>query len=182
MNTQLLLLINGWAGKSHILDGLMIFMAEYAVYIVFLVAILCMGVLLARRQWRPAFYFFLTLLISYILLRIAGLFPVDHRPFMDYKLTQLLSHAPGSSFPSDHTTVTTAIAAGLLFLTPFKKTGAVVLFAAVLIGFSRIFVGIHYPADILGGLIVGLLGGGVAVLLKRLFDKNKTTYDIPEAP
>jgi membrane-associated phospholipid phosphatase len=48
---------------------------------------------------------------------------------------------------------------GLLFFTRFKKIGGATLAAAVLIGFARIFVGIHYPVDILGGLLTGLAGG-----------------------
>lgn len=90
---------------------------------------------------------------------------------MDHHLTQLVEHATGKSFPSDHTTVTTAIAAGFLFVTPFKKLGVAILLSAVVIGFSRIFVGIHYPADIVGGLATGLAGGVLVLIAKRLIER-----------
>lgn len=177
MNDQLLLYINHWAGKSSLLDGVMIFCAKYLVYAVFMLAVACLGYWVYRRQWRTAIYFFSTLVVSFILLKLASLLNVDHRPFMDHQLTQLVSHAPGKSFPSDHTTVTTAIAAGLLFVTPFKKLGVVVLGAAIMIGFSRIFVGIHYPADIIGGLITGLLGGVMVLLVMEFINKAHPPSD-----
>jgi undecaprenyl-diphosphatase len=172
MNDYLLLLINGFAGKSHLLDIVMIFFAKYLVYLVFMTAVGCLAYWAYRRQWRTAGYFLATLVVSFVLLKLASLLNVDHRPFMDHTLTQLVTHAPGKSFPSDHTTVTTAIAAGLLFVTPFKKLGLAVLAAAVVIGFARIFVGIHYPADIVGGLATGLAGGALVLMAKRLIERQ----------
>lgn len=167
MNDTLLLLINSFAGRSHVLDAVMILIAKDLVYIVFAVALLCLGLLLYKEDRKPVIYFFATLVVSFILLQLMTLLNVDHRPFMDHHLTQLLDHAPGKSFPSDHTTVSTAIAIGILFFTRFKKTGAVLLLGAIAIGFSRIFVGVHYPADILGGLFTGLLGGSLVYAAKR---------------
>lgn len=179
MNSQLLLLINGWAGKSPLLDAAMIVCAQYLVYIIFAVALGCIIVLARRREWMCIVYFFATLVVSFILLKIAGMFPLDHRPFMDHTLTQLVAHASGKSFPSDHTTVTTAIAMGILLFTGFRKIGWLFLAAAVLIGFSRVFVGIHYPLDILGGLLTGAIGGLVVLGVKRVLDRR--TASAPSA-
>jgi undecaprenyl-diphosphatase len=167
MNDQLLLFINGFAGQSPLLDALMVGIARDLVYVVFAVAFICLGVLMYRNERAPVVYFFVTLVVSFVLLQLMSLWNVDHRPFMDHRLTQLIPHAPGQSFPSDHTTVSTAIAAGVLFMTRFKKVGAMLLGAAVLIGVARIFVGVHYPADILGGLVTGLAGGGLVYLAKQ---------------
>ncbi|HEU4715410.1 MAG TPA: phosphatase PAP2 family protein [Candidatus Saccharimonadales bacterium] len=168
MNDTLLLLINGFAGQSDFLDALMVFLARDLVYIVFAVTLLCIGILMYKNERMPVVYFFVTLGVSFVLLQLMSLLNVDHRPFMDHHLTQLIPHAPGKSFPSDHTTVSTAIAAGILFLTRFKKTGAALLVCAALIGFARIFVGVHYPADIAGGLFTGLVGGAIVYAAKLL--------------
>lgn len=178
MNERLLLLINGWAGKNNFLDNAMIFAAQYLVFVVFAAAVLVIAYLLSRRQWRQVTYFFGTLVLSYILLQIAAHIYIDHRPFVDHHLTQLVSHAAGTSFPSDHTTVTAAIAFGLLFLTRFKALGLAVLGCAFLIGFARVFVGIHYPIDILGGLVVGLLGGSSVYLAKKMIERNHKVQPI----
>lgn len=159
MNTSLLLTINGWAGKHHFLDTLMVFFAKDLVYILFATVAICMGYLLYKRQWRPVAYFAATLVVSFIFLQIAAHIYVDNRPFVDHHLVQLVAHAPGKSFPSDHTTVATAIAMGTLLFTRFKKIGWLFLGGAVVIGFARIFCGIHYPVDIAGGLLTGITGG-----------------------
>jgi undecaprenyl-diphosphatase len=91
---------------------------------------------------------------------------------MDHKLTQLISHAAGQSFPSDHTTLSTAVALGVLFFTRFKKIGGVLLACACAIGFSRIFVGVHYPADIVAGLFTALIGCGLVLVVKKIISSQ----------
>jgi membrane-associated phospholipid phosphatase len=54
---------------------------------------------------------------------------------------------------------------GLLVFTAFRKTGGLLLLAAFLIGFARIFVGIHWPVDIAGGLLNGLAGTAVVAVV-----------------
>jgi undecaprenyl-diphosphatase len=175
MNTDLLLLINGWAGHSHLLDTVMLFMAKYAIFVLFIAAAGCVGYYIYKKEWKPVIYFVTTLIVTFILLKLAALLNIDHRPFMDHQLTQLLPHASGSSFPSDHTTASTGAGMAVLLFTKFKKTGWILLFVAALIGFSRIFVGVHYPIDIVGGLITGALGGGLVYLAKHFIDNNKLT-------
>jgi undecaprenyl-diphosphatase len=172
MNDYLLLLINGWAGRSSLVDEAMIFAARDLVFFVGIAAAVCLGLLAYKKEWRPIIYFFVTLVVSFVLLKLMGLLNVDHRPFMDHHLTQLLPHVAGKSFPSDHTTVSTAIAAGILFFTKFKRTGWLLLAAAVLVGFSRIFVGVHYPTDIVGGLFTGLVGGGIVYAIVHFSAKK----------
>lgn len=156
----------------------MIFAAKYLVFVIFAVVVVAIAYLLYRRQWKHATYFLGTLILSYVLLQIAAHIYIDHRPFVDHHLTQLVSHAVGTSFPSDHTTVTAAIAFGLLFFTRFKALGLAMLGCAFLIGFARVFVGIHYPIDILGGLVVGLLGGSSVYLAKMMIERNHKVQPI----
>jgi undecaprenyl-diphosphatase len=58
----------------------------------------------------------------------------------------LVPHAPDSSFPSDHTLVGVALAGALLFRAP--RVGVCLVTLAVLVGFARVAVGVHYPSDI----------------------------------
>ena len=65
-------------------------------------------------------------------------------------------HVPSSySFPSGHTV--SAMAVAFTVLTQHKKLGSIVLVFAILMGLSRLYVGVHFPTDVYGGMIVGAI-------------------------
>ena len=75
----------------------------------------------------------------------------------------LLGANLGASMPSGHATTSFA---GAVVLTLMLRRGAPALFAlAVAIAFSRIYVGVHYPADVLAGALLGATVGAVVALL-----------------
>ena len=71
--------------------------------------------------------------------------------------------AHGTSFPSSHTAVTAAV---VIALVPFlaRPLAAAGIGYAVLVGWSRVYLGVHYPLDVLGGAGIGLAAGGVISL------------------
>lgn len=69
-------------------------------------------------------------------------------------LTVLVSKPHDWSFPSGHTTNALA-AAWVMFTRLPRKYGVPALILALLIAFSRMYVGVHYPTDVLGGIVVG---------------------------
>ncbi|MFF1443995.1 phosphatase PAP2 family protein [Streptomyces sp. NPDC058295] len=83
------------------------------------------------------------------------------RPFLDHEgLEVLVSGKTDYSFVSDHATLTMAMAVGLFVA--HRKFGLVGIGVALLEGFCRIFMGVHYPTDVVGGFA---LGTAVALLL-----------------
>ncbi len=85
------------------------------------------------------------------------------RPFLVLPAHVLVPSPPrDASFPSDHAAVTTAFAVTLL-LGGEARWGLAALAGAALIGAARIAVGVHYPSDILGGMVVGALCAAGAV-------------------
>jgi len=70
------------------------------------------------------------------------------------------------SFPSDHSVMAGAAAVGLLLVS--KRLGAVAVAAAVLMAATRVYVGAHYPHDVLVGLLFGAAVAGLGWLLLRL--------------
>jgi undecaprenyl-diphosphatase len=93
------------------------------------------------------------------------------RPFKVYPDIEKLSEGGSSSFPSGHTLETFAIAVGLSILVPKKKIIIPVFTWAILVAYSRMALGVHYPGDVLGGMIIGSL---IGFLLPLLFKINKT--------
>ena len=77
----------------------------------------------------------------------------------------LLHCASDSSFPSDHAMIAGAFAAGLLLLN--RRIGTAALMLALLLAFARIYVGVHYPSDVAGGLAIGAAIGVLVVLTLR---------------
>jgi undecaprenyl-diphosphatase len=89
------------------------------------------------------------------------------RPFTTHEsATYLLSApSPDPSFPSDHAAAAFAIAFCVLAFS--RRAGVGFLGAATLIGLSRIALGMHYPSDVLAGLLVGWAAAMVVVRLGR---------------
>lgn len=79
------------------------------------------------------------------------------RPWLDWPIVPLVTEKDPDSFPSGHTCA--AFAAGMTWLRvlPRKWEGIAAVIAAVCMGLSRLYVGVHYPTDVLAGAIVGSL-------------------------
>ncbi len=71
--------------------------------------------------------------------------------------------AHGTSFPSSHTAVTVAVVIALVPFLPRALAPAVIAYA-VLVGWSRVCLGVHYPLDVLAGAGIGMAAGGVILL------------------
>lgn len=117
---------------------------------------------LSAKTPHNKFVFFkmLTVLIfaSLLSLTIKSLIPRD-RPFVDHPDIEKLSEAGSSSFPSGHTLEVFAIATALSLLIRKKKIIFTVFLWAVLVAYSRMALGVHYPGDVAGGIFIGSLAG-----------------------
>ena len=78
------------------------------------------------------------------------------------------------SFPSGHTAASFA-AMTALFLAKMKKAWIAALILAVLIAFSRLYFYVHYPTDVLGGAVVGVLSGIIGYTIVEKIDKRRRT-------
>ncbi|MDP3495645.1 MAG: undecaprenyl-diphosphatase [Hyphomonadaceae bacterium] len=99
------------------------------------------------------------------------------RPFVIGLGRQLIAHQPDPSFPSDHLTVVWAVAFSLLGASgTARRIGVAAALLGLIIAWGRIYVGVHFPFDMLGSAAVGclvsvltwIIGGGQAVrILQR---------------
>ena len=134
----------------------------------------------AARGWRglgqrAALAAAAAAVLALVLSTALGEVAVVARPFMTHPALDrlLVAHAADNSFPSDHEAVLAAVATVLaLFARRARRDGgrgggwvaAIALLAvatAALIGFARVYVGVHYPFDIAGGAIVGIAAGAL---------------------
>ena len=94
------------------------------------------------------------------------------RPFERYSLPLPLGHVPHDpSFPSGHAAMAFASATVLSYFRP--RLAAAFFLLAVAIGFARVYVGVHYPLDVLGGAVLGCVVGALVIALLRLSEARR---------
>ena len=127
--------------------------------------ILCAVVLLAIPKTRKTGYAAVLSLIFGVIvtnLRLKNIV-ARPRPFAEIEaLIPLIAKPTDFSFPSGHTTASFAVALVMLRMLP-KKIGIPAVVLAALVAFSRLYLGVHYPTDVLAGFVVALVGSSLAV-------------------
>ena len=120
--------------------------------------------LITKKYRKVGFLIYFGSIINYIITEVIKNTVKEPRPFDTlHSLHLLISTPPGYSFPSGHTTATMAVMM-CIFLTCNKKYSWLVFIFVALMGLSRNYFMVHYPTDILGGIMVG----GVSALISYL--------------
>ncbi|ENQ3077048.1 undecaprenyl-diphosphatase [Bacillus cereus] len=144
--------INSYVYKYSFLDKMMIFFAEYAQYIL-IVALFILWI--TNKENRvTVFQALFACSLSFTMNRVIELFFYRDRPFVSHHIKQLVDHAANSSFPSDHATSALVITVTIWLCSRGKTFMWLIL--GMCIAFSRIWVGVHYPLDVLAGIILGV--------------------------
>ncbi len=175
LNQKLFLYINSFAGKNHLVDLIMIIIAQITPYLfIFLLFYLWFS-----KRKNEALYAGYGAIIGILINKIISLFYFHPRPFMNHLGTTLLFHKADSSFPSNHTTFTLSIAFILLTFKSTRFIGVIATFFALWCGFSRVYIGVHYPFDIFGSIVVSILTVVFVMIFKnQLTILNKLIIDI----
>ncbi len=161
--------VNAWVRSTPGLHEAVVLFARYGV--------LLFGVLLVLAWWRArrdpadarvaaALWAPVGVVLAVGLNQPLGRLADAPRPSTVFPHALLL--IPGSadsSFPSDHAVMAGAAAAGLLLVD--RRLGLVASALAVLMAFSRVYVGAHFPVDVLAGLVVGVAVSLVGWLVLR---------------
>jgi undecaprenyl-diphosphatase len=162
MNYTLFKLINQLAGHHPFLDGLMTCVTNYAL-IIYAIVLLLIWMVGKEHYKKTVVYAAITGALGLLLNFIIGHIYFEPRPFVTHPVHLLVAHAADASFPSDHTTGAFALSLAVLFV--HRKIGIGMLLFACLTGFSRIYVGHHYPFDIAGSIVVSL---AVSIMVYQL--------------
>lgn len=98
------------------------------------------------------------------------------RPYDAFaSLIPLVAKPVDYSFPSGHTGSSFAAACAMCRGLP-KWAGRALLLLAALIGLSRLYVGVHYPSDVLAGMLTGMLSGFLAVPVGRMLEMKLAAF------
>jgi undecaprenyl-diphosphatase len=150
------------------LDFVGVFFAEYLLYII---GIAFVVILFIKKTRLMA----ISIAVTTFLARIVIAEPLKRivhlaRPYISLDNVKKLISENGDhlSFPSGHATIVFAIAVAIYFFN--KKWGIIAFVIAILVGISRIFVGVHWPIDILGGAVIGIFSG---MIVNKFIIKKK---------
>ncbi|MBT2215715.1 undecaprenyl-diphosphatase [Virgibacillus dakarensis] len=173
MNVTIFRMINDLGKQFTSLSPVMTFIAEYMVFF------LALGVILywfnrTRQNRMMVISAVVAFVIAELLAEIAAMLHSNNQPFAELSnVNQLIKHAVDNSFPSDHTILFFSFC--MTFLLFKKRLRYFWIGLAICVGLSRIWVGVHYPGDVVAGAILGIFASSVAcrfvpklILVKKL--------------
>jgi len=157
--------------KNSFLDKIMPLITKLGNVGIFWIALACFFILIKKYRKIGIMLFisiFLCALTGNIILK-----PLVKRirPFDLVHFTQLLISAPKDfSFPSGHTMA--SFASATVIISQNKKWGMYAFILAFLIGFSRLYLFVHFPSDVIMGAVIGCILGIISVkLFNKFIDK-----------
>jgi undecaprenyl-diphosphatase len=159
---ELFRVINGLAGRSHTVDAIMVGCAKF-LPVVFALVLLGLWLTWKPTNQRAAFLAGVSAFVALGIGQLIGLAFPRPRPYLTHHVNLLIAPTADTSFPSDHATLGFAVA--VLVWRYNRRAGTALLLLALVLAFARIFVGAHYPLDVLGGAALGTLTSmAIAVL------------------
>ena len=176
LNDNLFRLINNLAGSLSFLNPLVIFLAKYAIFVL---AIFMIFLWFTKpRMQKTLIAAAIAFAIAEVLAKILGIFISHEQPFATLSnVYQLIDKEVGNSFPSDHTVLAFSICISL-FIGSKSKFKPFYIVLAFLIGIARIWVGVHYPVDVLVGALLGTVAAIVTFpfVIRNKFIKKCLHY------
>ena len=172
-------IINGFANQSKALDAFVVFLVNYLPYFV--------GLLLLSFLFWPKkdkiknramvlLSVIAALIARFVVKSTILLFYDRPRPYISLPLThKLIAVAPTDNFqafPSGHTIFFFALSTVVYSFN--KRLGIFFFVCSLIIGITRIYVGVHWPSDILAGIILGVI---VGIIVKWFYTKHQKTID-----
>lgn len=136
--------------------------------------ILCILAILICKHYNKDNYLQISKLCLYALLLSAGIVIclklgiTENRPYTTLShVNQLVVPSEPNSFPSGHTSSTFSVATVLVYEFRQKKfLVSILILFSILIAFSRVYCGIHYPLDVVAGAIVGIASAALVLKVK----------------
>lgn len=164
MNLTLFRLINNLVNKNVFLDNIMIVASKYVIYLYALLVglYLIIGYVGKNKKAKELVTPIIVLLIiNFILAFIIGIVWYESRPFIKHTVNLLHMHKNNASFPSTHAIGVMTIALG--FNNKTKKVGKFLILLAIIVGISRVYVGQHYPFDVLGEFLLVIISNYIYI-------------------
>lgn len=155
INIDVFRAINNLGDQLSALNPVVVFFAEYMLYF------LCLALVVHWFTRKPknrmmVIQAVIATVVAEVLGKIAGQLYSHHQPFAVLShVNQLVEHEIDNSFPSDHSIVFFAICFSIWLVR--KKEWWLWIILALCVAISRIWVGVHYPVDVVTGALLGII-------------------------
>ena len=123
---------------------------------------------------RGVFRVAVALLTAWVLARLVQHFFPLPRPFSMGLGAAWMAHADSAGFPSNHATVAFAFAGAVAASTRRWLSGLAAFAAAILVAWSRVCLGLHFPFDVLAGAAIGGVSAWLSGLVPYVFPRIRT--------
>lgn len=167
-------LVRAWivAHRVHALDGVMVALSVAGRGGTVWLLIGAVLTLLRKLSWQRLVQLGVAVLVAAIIVDAIVKPLVDrHRPFTSMPAVAVIDKRPrDASFPSGH--AGNAFAAAVVLARAVPQWQPVWWTLAVLIAYSRVYVGVHYPADVAGGAIFGALAAALVLAASAAFTRS----------
>ncbi|GMR19331.1 MAG: hypothetical protein BMS9Abin34_466 [Patescibacteria group bacterium] len=148
------------------MDKIAVFLAQYLI----ILSVLIVPYLWVRRERHDLIRIAISTLVAYAAVEMLKTLAAAPRPFVAESFTPLINMSAAEfygSFPSGHVTFLAALGTAVLFTE--KVPGLIMLVIAGLVGWGRVLVGVHYPVDVLGGFLIGIITAGLFKIIHDRF-------------
>lgn len=165
MNEAIFKLIHSLVGSSPTLDHLMIFMAKGGLFVLGLIVLAVFWHHQSKEIHRAFARLIAGTIAVYAFQYALKLIVAAPRPFVALNFMPLINEPADFSFPSGHATLAFCLAGGVywVFKNQHRWLNYSLLFFAALIALARVYVGVHWPLDIIAGAALGL--GAIKLVL-----------------
>lgn len=168
MDLYLFRLINQFSFEWFWLDILGKIFAQYLGYVLIFFLLLFI-VIRFKKYWKMVVEALVSAILArFIIVEIIRWIWQRPRPFIEVNnVNLLLKHSASSSFPSGHAAFFFGLSTIVYFYN--KKAGILFLIGSFLICLARVFVGVHWPSDVLAGAVVGIFFGWLVFKVSKKF-------------
>jgi len=168
INHTLFLWLNAPAHPDRLVLAVATFLAEYAIWAI--PALIFIGWLRGSEPVRKAALEATAAGLAGLLInQIIGGIWQHPRPFMIGLGHTFLSHAPDSSFPSDHLTLLWSVGFSLMMRRRLRAVGTALALLGLPVAWARIYLGVHFPLDMAGAAAVAVLSAWLARQAEGLY-------------
>lgn len=176
LNIQTFLFINGYAGKSILIDKIFLFITNPLIFIV--LGLAALWIIIIRplykkdpverlKTMRDALFFVTSMMLVWFVVSFIKSVVASPRPYQYFEgVKTLIIYGNFDSFPSLHAAFSFALA--FLVFKRHRSWGITLFAVATLVGLSRVFVGAHFPIDVIVGVLLGVfIPWGLSSLIRR---------------